>query len=42
VLTNGTDGRPNGRDLVLNAVATNGTLDFLPTFFDRISADGRK
>ncbi|KLT41435.1 hypothetical protein CC85DRAFT_286468 [Cutaneotrichosporon oleaginosum] len=41
VLSNDTDGRPRGRDLVLNAVATNGTLDFLPTFFDRISADGR-
>lgn len=42
VLSNGTDGRPSGRDLVLNAVATNGTLDFRPTFVDRMTADGQK
>ncbi|BEI83081.1 hypothetical protein CcaverHIS002_0309490 [Cutaneotrichosporon cavernicola] len=41
VLPNGTDGRPTGRDLVLNAIATNGTLSFRPTFLDRITADGR-
>ncbi|GMK59202.1 hypothetical protein CspeluHIS016_0702170 [Cutaneotrichosporon spelunceum] len=41
VLPNGTDRRPRGRDLVLNAIATNGTLNFGPTFIDRLKADAR-
>lgn len=41
-MPNGTDGRSLGRDLVMNAIATNGTLDFLPSFWDRMAADVRK